>query len=92
MLCSVVLASAVQQCESVIIIHISLPSVPPLQAITEHKVRLPVLYGNFPPATYLTHDSVYMSVLLSQFVPPSPPTTVSTSLFSVSASPFLPCK
>ena len=51
LLCSVVLASAVQQCESVVIIHISLPSVPPLQASTERKVRLPVLYGNFPPAT-----------------------------------------
>lgn len=43
LLCSVVLASAVQQCESVIIIHVSPPSVPPLQVITESQVRLPVL-------------------------------------------------
>ena len=36
---------------------------------------------------YFTHDSLYMSMLLSQFVPPSPShTTVTTSL--VSTSPF----
>ena len=29
-------------------------------------------------------------MLVSQFVPPSPSTAVSTSLFSTSASPFLP--
>ena len=39
------------------------------------------------------HDiCVYMSMLLSQFVPPSPSPTVPTSPFSISASPFLPCK
>ena len=31
-------------------------------------------------------------MLLAQLIPPSPPPTVSTSLFSVSASPLLPCK
>ena len=34
----------------------------------------------------------YMSALLSQWVPPSASLTVSASLFSVSASPFLPCR
>ena len=29
-------------------------------------------------------------MLLFQFIPPCPPTAVSTSLFSISASPFLP--
>ena len=43
-------------------------------------------------AIYLTHDSVYMSTLLSQFSLPSPSPTVSTSLFCLSASQFLPCK
>ena len=33
-----------------------------------------------------------VSMLLSQFVPPSPPRTVSTNLFSMSASTLLPCK
>ena len=31
-------------------------------------------------------------MLLSQFVPPSPSPTVSRSLFSMSASPVLPCR
>ena len=39
-----------------------------------------------------THDSEYMSVLLSPFVPLSPSSTVSTSPFSTSVSPFLPWK
>ena len=33
-----------------------------------------------------------MSMLLSQFLLPSPPPTESTSLFSAFASPFLLCK
>ena len=39
-----------------------------------------------------THDSVYMSTLFSQFIPPSLPPTVSKSLFSTYASLLLPCK
>ena len=34
------------------------------------QTRLPVLYSNFPPAIYFTHDGVYISKLLS---PPSHP-------------------
>ena len=34
------------------------------------------------PTIYFTRDSVYMSILLSQFVPLSPFPTVSTSSFS----------
>ena len=40
----------------------------------------------------LMRDSVYMLMLLSPFVPLSPSLTVTTSLFSVSSSPLLPCK
>ena len=42
--------------------------------------------------SYWTLLSVYMSLLLSQFIPPSPSPGVSTSPFSVSASPSFPCK
>ena len=49
-----------------------------------HRAGLPVLYSSFPLALF-THCSVYMSVLLSQFVPPSSSPTVSTSLLSVPA-------
>ena len=35
--------------------------------------------------------SIYVSVLFSQIIPPSPSPTVSRSLFSMCASPFLPC-
>ena len=53
------------------------PPIQPFQIITEHKAELPVLYSRFPLAVCFTHGSVYMSILLSQFVPPS--------------SPLLPC-
>ena len=44
------------------------------------------------PAIYFTQGSVYMSMLLSPFLPLSPSAIVSTSLFSVFASPLLPRK
>ena len=56
----------------------------------EHGVELPVLYSSFLLAIYFAHGSVYTSVLLSQFVPPSPFPAVSTSLLSNSVSLFLP--
>ena len=54
---------------------LQLPSFPhfsPLQVITEYQVGLPVLYSNFSPAIYFTQDSVYMSMILSSFIPLSP--------------------
>ena len=45
-----------------------------------------LLYGSFPLASYFTLGSEYTSVLQS------PSSTVPTSLLSVSASVFLPCK
>ena len=48
------------------------PPIPPRQVITEHRAELPVLYSRFPLAICFTHGSVCMSVLISQFVPPSP--------------------
>ena len=65
----------------------------PLQVITEHQAGLPVLYSSFPLASYFSHNSVYLSMLLSQFVLPSSSPTVSTTPFSRSASsPLHPCK
>ena len=50
----------------------SLPLLPPLphpsKVVTEHQAEIPVLYSRFPLAIYFTLGSVYMSVLLSQFV------------------------
>ena len=81
MLNSVVLVSAVQQCESPISIHIfpSLLSLPPhspiqpLYVLAEHRAEIPVLCSSFPLA--VLHVVVYMSMLFSQFVPPSPSPT-----------------
>ena len=42
------------------------------------------------PTHYFTLGSVYLSVLLSQFAPPSPSHPVPTSPFSMLASLFLP--
>ena len=82
------LVSAVQQSKSAIIIHISLPSwaslpYPHPTPLGHHRVSgwLPVLYSNISPAICFTHGSVYMSMLLSPFVPLSPSPTVSTSPF-----------
>ena len=55
--------------------------VPPLQVVTEQQVELPVLYSNFPLASYLTHGSVCVSVLLSPSISPSPAPTVEDVIF-----------
>ena len=56
------------------------------------ELKLPVLYSSFLLAVYFIHNSVYMSTVISQFVPSflSPP--VSTCPFSMSVSLFLPQK
>ena len=81
------LYSAIQQCKSAISICIyrqidiyvsPLPlkppspshPVPPLQVITECQAGLPMLYSSFHQLSTL-HMTVSMSVLLSQFIPPS---------------------
>ena len=68
------------------------PSYLPPLPTTEHWVEIPVSYSKFPLALYFTYVSVYVSMLLFQFIPPSPPHTVPTSPFSTSGSLFLPCK
>jgi len=79
-------------------IKYTLPLAPPSSShptpLACHTVPtgLSVLYGSFPLAIFFTHGSLYMSMLLSQFVLPSPSFTVSTSPSSTSPFPFLPCK
>ena len=60
----------------------SLPPPIPSYPSRLSQVELPVLYNNFPVAIYFTYGNVYMSVLLSQFIPPSPAPAVSV---------FVPC-
>ena len=53
---------------------------------------LPVWYSSVPLGIYFTLGSVHMSMLLSQFVPPSPSPTASSSPVSTSVYLFMPCK
>ena len=62
--------------------------IPPFCIVTEHQAGLPVLYISFPLASYLTCGHIYMSMLLSQFIPPFSSLTVSTSPFSMSVRNF----
>ena len=86
--------------ESAMCIHISPPSwtslpppiIPPIQVITEQGAELCELYSRFPLAVYFTHGSVFMSNLISQFIPSSPPPAVFTHPFPTSAFLFLPWK
>ena len=79
MVCQFLLYNKVNQLYAYIYPHISsllcLPPtlpIPPLQVVTKHRADLPVLCGCFPLAIYLTFGSVYMSMLLSQFIPAYP--------------------
>ena len=58
----------------------------------KHQAGLPVLHSDFPIAICFTRSGVSTSLLLSPFVLLSPSPTGSTSQFSMSVSPFLPCK
>ena len=64
LLYNVVLVSAVQQCESAIIIHIHpFPTtLPPFIPLGHHWTLFSLLYSSFPLAIYLTHGSVYISM------------------------------
>ena len=65
---------------------------PTLRAPTEPQAEVPASDSNFPRLIPLTCGGGCASTPLMQFVPPSPSRTVSTGLFSVTASPLLPCK
>ena len=61
---------------------------------TVQRSVVPMLYSRFSLVIYFIHISVYMSIPISQFIPPPPPfpPLVSICLFSMSMSLFLPCK
>ena len=74
----------------------SLLNLPPtprfLPIISGHRAELPVLHSSFPLATYFTHHSIYMSILLSQFLSGLTSSSVPTCPFSTSVSLSLACK
>ena len=90
------MASAIHQHESAIGVHVpSLLNPPPpalptpsLQAVTEHLLWFLVSHIRLAVAVCFTYGNVYVSVLSSQIIPPSPPPTErhKESLFSVSVS------
>ena len=83
---NIVMVSATYHHESAIGIHTSPPS-PPHPSVT---TAFPVLDSKFPLTVYFTYDNVYVSMLLSQNIPPSPSQTVSKSLSFMSVSPLMP--
>ena len=42
----------------------------PILVTTEHWVEFPVLYSRFSLVIYFIHSNVYMSIPISQFIPP----------------------
>ena len=79
MLCQFLLYNKVNQLYVCIYPHISsllrLPPtlpIPPLQVVTKHGADIPVLCSCFPLAICFTFGSIYMSVLLSHFIPAYP--------------------
>ena len=75
---------------SLLSLPLTLP-IPSLQVITKHQIDLLVLCSSFPLAINFTFGSVYMSMLLSHFIPAPPLHPVPSSPFSTSMSLFLPC-
>ena len=52
----------------------------------------PCARQQLPTSYYFTQGRIYMSIIVSQFIPPSSSPPVSTSPFFTSSSLFLPCK
>ena len=96
--CSVLFVSALQQCESFVNMHIFPPLDTPSDPPPSHASRLSQGIGlsSLCYATtshYFTHGNVYVSMVLSQFIPSSrsfPPLCPKSVLYF--ASVFLPCK
>ena len=61
----------------------------PIQVITEYWVEFPVLYSRSLIVIYFIYGSVYMSIPISQFIPPPLSLLVTISLFSTSVTLFL---
>ena len=76
--------------ESAICIHISLPLEPPSHPTPPGHHRAPnwapCVNSSFPLAVCFTCGAVHMSALLSLFIQPSPPLSLTSGLFCTSAS------
>ena len=82
-----VLSSALHQRESAVSVHGPLPpTAHPSRLSQSTRFELPASL-KFPLAICFAGGNVDVSMLLSQFTPPSPSAAVSTGLFS--ASPFV---
>ena len=58
---------------SLLVLPLTLP-LPPLQVVTKRRVDIPMLCSSLPLAIHFTFGNVYVSMLLSNFVPiPLPP-------------------
>ena len=91
------MASAIHQHESVIGVYVTPPSFEPpsnslptssFQVIT--GFRFPTLHIKLTLTISFTYVNLYVSMLFSQIIPPSPSPTMSKSLFFMSVSPSLP--
>ena len=96
---NVVMVFTIHQHEFATGIHVSplcwthLPPHPILPGFTEHWLWAPwIIYIKLPLAICFTYGDVYVSMLSSQIIPPSPFPTESKSLFFVSVCPLLTCK
>ena len=69
----------------------SSPPSHPSYVVTEHHAEH-LCYSSFPFAICFTYGNVHISVLFSEFVPPSFSPAVSMSLISMAESLFPPCK
>ena len=95
MIYNVVLVSAIRHSESVYVCtHIS----PLFFRLSSHighyrlLSRVPCAISRFVLAIYFIYSSVYMSIPISQFIPPPLSPLVTISLFSTSVTLFLFCK
>ena len=70
---------------------IDLP-IPPLYVDTERLFELTEPYSKFPLGIYFTYGTVSLNVTLFIHLTLSSPLPMSISLFSMSVSPWLPCK
>ena len=68
--------------------HRPTPSHPSRSSQSTKLTKVPVFYNRFPLALCFTHSSIHVSILISQFGPPSPSRRVHMSVLYVSA--FIP--
>ena len=79
------MASAIHQHESVTGTHVTPPSPPHASRLSQStSFGFPVSYIKLPLAICFTYGNVYISMLFSQIIPPSPSPTVYKSLFFMS--------